>query len=262
MLILALFRAFGGIMKQSNKAILACLASAILGVIPMYPAQNQATGVVVDAEGASIGESSLSAGSSLYTGDVVNTDSNGHAQIRVRQSRFELIGESHGAFFPGADGAVAELRQGTIIVALNSPSEAFEIFASDVRIVPKSERPILAQITMNSSCDLQIKVQKGNLEATSGKETKTLEEGHAYDVIPEVSVKDSRNPAISPDISEYHRGHEHYACALAAKLGQKPPVAGLSHFKIIAGAVAAGILIPVLLHTGGGSPTPESPFMP
>ena len=248
-------------MKQTNKAFLACVASAVLGVMPTYPAQNQATGVVVDAEGASIGESSLSAGSSLYTGDVVNTDSNGHAQIRVRQSRFELIGESYGAFFPGANGAVAELRHGTIIVALNSPSEAFEIFASDVRIVPKTERPILAQITMNSSCDLQIKVQKGNLEATSGKETKTLEEGHAYDVIPEVSVKDSRNPAISPDLSEYHRGHEHAACALAAKLG-KPPAAGLSHFKIIAGAVAAGILIPILLHTGGGSPTPESPFMP
>lgn len=250
-------------MKQSNKAFLACLASAILGVMPIYPAQNQATGVVVEAEGATIGESNLSAGSSLYTGDVVNTDSNGHAQIRVRQSRFELVGESYGAFFPGVNGAVAELRHGTMIVALNNPSEAFEIFASDVRIVPKSaERPILAQITMNSSCDLQIKVQKGTLEATSGKETKTLEEGKAYDVIPEVSVNDHRNPAISPDLSEYHRGHEHHACALAAKLGQKPPIAGISHFKIIAGAVAAGILIPILLHTGGGSPSPESPFMP
>lgn len=215
----------------------------------------------MEADGARIGESNLSAGSSLYSGDVVNTESDGHAQIRVRQSRFELVGESYGAFFPGPNGAVAELRHGTIIVALTSPSEAFEIFASDVRIVPKSERPVLAQITMNSSCDLQIKVQKGNLEATSGKETKTLEEGHAYDVVPEVSVKDSRNPAISPDLSEYHRGHEHATCALAAKLG-KPPVAGLSHFKIIAGAVAAGILIPILLHTGGGSPTPESPFMP
>jgi hypothetical protein len=36
----------------------------------------------------------------------------------------------------------------------------------------------------------------------------------------------------------------------------------MTHFKIIAGAVAVGILIPVLLHTGGGSPSPESPFMP
>ncbi|HEY2352464.1 MAG TPA: hypothetical protein VGH83_08120 [Candidatus Acidoferrum sp.] len=231
-------------------------------VYSSYPAQNQATGVVVDASEAHVGESSLTAGSSLYTGDVVGTESNGHAQLRVRQSRFELIGESYGAFFPGATGAVAELRHGTMIVALNSTSESFEIFASDVRIVPKAERPILAQITMNSLCDLQIKVEHGSLEATSGKETKTLDEGHAYDVIPEVSVKDQRNPAISPEESGYHRGHEHTTCALAAKLGQKPANAGFSHFKILAGAVAVGILVPVLLHTTGGNPPPESPFTP
>ena len=72
---------------------------------PTYPAQNQAAGVVVDAEGAHIGEASLTAGASLYTGDVINTESDGHAQLRVRQSRFELIGESYVAFFPGSNGA-------------------------------------------------------------------------------------------------------------------------------------------------------------
>ena len=228
---------------------------------PMYPAQNQAVGVVLQADGAMVAGSSLSAGSSLYIGDVVNTDSDGHAQLRVRHSVFQMIGETYAAFFPGPTGAVVELRHGTVIVALNNPAEGFEIFASDVRIVPKDARPILAQITMNSSCDLQIKVQHGTLEATSGKETKTLEEAHDYDVIPEYSVNESRNPAISPDESGYHRGHEHKVCALAAKLG-KPPAAGLSHFKIIAAAVGAGILIPILLHTGGGGQPPESPFTP
>lgn len=249
-------------MNWISRAALAGTMAGSLAGTPMYPAQNQATGVVLEANGATVGGSSLSAGTSLYTGDVVTTDSDGHAQLRVLHSMFQMIGETYAAFFPGPTGAVAELRHGTLIVALNNPSEAFEIFASDVRIVPKSERPILAQITMNSSCDLQIKVQHGTLEATSGKETKTLEEAHAYDVIPEYSVNDSRNPAISPDESGYHRGHEHKVCALAAKL-TKPALAGSSHFKIIAAAVGAGILIPILLHTGGGSAQPpESPFLP
>jgi hypothetical protein len=242
----------------------AALAGTMVGTLAgssMYPAQNQAVGVVLEADGAMVAGSSLSAGSSLYIGDVVNTDSDGHAQLRVRHSVFQMIGETYAAFFPGPTGAVVELRHGTVIVALNNPAEGFEIFASDVRIVPKDARPILAQITMNSSCDLQIKVQHGTLEATSGKETKTLEEAHDYDVIPEYSVNESRNPAISPDESGYHRGHEHKVCALAAKLG-KPPAAGLSHFKIIAAAVGAGILIPILLHTGGGGQPPESPFTP
>lgn len=250
-------------MNWIHRAALAGTMAGTLAGAPMYPAQNQAAGVILEAEGALVGGADLSAGSSLYVGDVVSTVSDGHAQLRVRQSMFQMIGETHAAFFPGPTGAVVELHHGTLIVALNNAAEGFEIFASDVRIVPKAGRPILAQITMNSSCDLQIKIQHGTLEATSGKETKTLEEAHDYDVIPEYSVNESRNPAISPDESEYHRGHEHKVCALAAKLGPKAPAAGLSHFKIIAAAVGAGILIPVLLHTGGGGgQPPESPFTP
>src|ERR1700732_2087980 len=202
-----------------------CIATA-----PLYPAQNQVAGVVLDASSAHVGESRLTNGTSLYSGDIVTTESEGHAQLRILQTRFELIGQSDGAFFPGANGAVAELRHGTLGGGLNNSSESVGIFASDVRIVPKTERPVLAEIIMNATCDVQIKVMHGNLVASAGKETKTLEEGHAYDVIPEFSVNDSRNPAISPVASDYHRGHEHEKCALAAKSGQRPPgTAGSPH---------------------------------
>ena len=217
-----------------------------IGVTPLHSAQNDTAGVVLDARWAHVGGAELTNGTSLYSGDVVTTDSEGHAELRVRQTRFELIGESEGAFFPGANGAVAELRHGTLVVALNNPSESFEIFASDVRIVPKSERPVLAQITMNATCDVQIKVMHGNLEATTGKETRTLQEDHAYDVMPEFSVDDSRNPAISPDATTYHRGHVHGSCALAAKSGRPARIAGSSHFIELVGAGAAAVLIPVL----------------
>jgi hypothetical protein len=209
----------------------------------LYPGQIHTVGVVLDAESAHVGESRLTNGTSLYSGDLVTTESEGHAQLRISQTRFELIGQSDGAFFPGANGAVAELRHGTLVVALNNPSESFEIFASDVRIVPKNERPVLAQITMNGTCDLQIKVEHGNLEAMSGKETKTLEEGHAYDVIPEFSVNDSRNPAISPEASEYHGGHQHATCATAAKLGKHPRNAGLSHFIVTVSTATSVVTI-------------------
>jgi hypothetical protein len=235
--------------------------------IMMQAAQNTGvtvlTGVVVDAKDAQVGESSLTRGSTLYTGDVVSTSSDGHVQLRVRQTRFELIGKSSGAFFPGINGAVAELRYGTLIGALNSPSETFEIFASDVRIVPKSERPILAQIVIKAPCELQIGVQRGSLEATVGMETKTLNEGHSYAIIPEVSLKYSRAPAISPDEPEYHRSHEHTACALAAQSGRRPLPAGSSHFKTLVGAAAAAaVIIPIVFLSGGGEPPPESPFKP
>jgi hypothetical protein len=216
-----------------------CLATAP----SLYSGQNQAAGVVLDATLAHVGESRLTNGTSLYSGDVVTTESEGHAQLRIRQTRFELIGQSDGAFFPGANGAVAELRHGTMVVALNGPSESFEVLASDIRIVPKQDRPVIAEITLNSTCDVQIKVVHGNLEATTGKETKRLEEGHAYDVTPEFSVSDSRDPAISPDASEYHRGHQHKTCALAAKSRPKPLHAGSSHFVELVGTGAVAFTI-------------------
>ena len=115
---------------------------------------------------------------------------------------------------------VTELRQWNNGRRSEYSVESFEIFVSDVRIIPESRAArVLAEVTMNASCDFQIKVMHGHLQATAAKETETLDEGHPYDVIPEFYIGDSRNPAISPDAIRYHRGHQHSTCALAAKSG-------------------------------------------
>lgn len=163
---------------------------------PLYRAQNQTVGVVLDAESAHISGGLLTSGTSLYSADVVKTESQGQVQLRVRQTRLQLAGQSEATFFPGANGAVTELRQGTMVVALNTASESFEVFVSDVRIIPKIERPVLAEVTMKAPCDFQIKVMHGHLQATAAKETETLDEGHTYDVTPEFYIDDTRNPAI------------------------------------------------------------------
>ena len=75
---------------------------------------------------------------------------------------------------------------------------------------------------MKASCDFQIKVMHGHLQATAAKETETLDEGHTYDVTPEFYINDTRNPAISPDAPEYHPGHQHSTCGPAAKSGGQP----------------------------------------
>jgi hypothetical protein len=136
---------------------------------PLYRAQNPTVGVVLDAESAHVSNGLLTSGTSLYSADVVKTEPPGHVQLRVRQTRLQLAGQSEAAFFPGANGAVTELRQGTMIVALNTPSESFEILVSDVRIIPKNERPVLTEVTMKAPCNFQIKVMHGHLEATAAK---------------------------------------------------------------------------------------------
>ena len=225
-----------------------------LAAAPFYPGQNPLVGIVFDAESAHVSKAPLTSGPSLYSADLVRTESEGHVQLRVRQTRFQLAGQSEAAFFSGANGAVTELRHGTMVIGLNIPSESFELFVSDVRIIPKNERPVLAEVTINAPCDFRIKVMHGNLEATAGKETKTLETGHLYDVTPEFYVNDSHSPAISPGTSEYHRGHQHGTCALAAKSGGQPHFPKRSRFTELLVIAAIGVVTILALREAVESP--------
>jgi hypothetical protein len=209
------------------------------------------------SDGRRLGGAIISGAKSVYSADVVKTESQGHVQLRVRQTRLQLAGQSEAAFFPGANGAVTELRQGTMVVALNTASETFEVFVSDVRIVPKNDRPVLAEVTMKAPCDFQIKVLHGHLEATAAKETETLDQGHTYDVTPEFYINDTRNPAISPDASEYHSGHQHGTCGLAAKSGAQPRFPTKRRFAEVFVTAAVGVGTILILRE-----TLESPDRP
>jgi hypothetical protein len=121
-------------------------------------------------------------------------------------------------------------------------------------VIPKNERPVLAEVTINAPCDFRIKVMHGNLEATAGKETKTLEKGHFYDVTPEFYVNDSRSPAILPGTSEYHRGHQHGTCALAAKSGRQPHFPNRSRFSELLVIAAIGVVTILALPEAVESP--------
>jgi hypothetical protein len=248
-------------MRWIRRSALSWTLSALLPVMPLHsagvPAQAPAAGVVAEAERARVGNGPVTAGASVYGGDVISTESEGHAQVRIGKTQFQLQGDTQVALFSGANGAVAELRRGTLVVSHTSPTEGFEIYASDVRIVPTSDRPILGEVTLNSPCDVKITSEHGKLEATVGKEKKTIEDGHSYDVRPDFTVDDSRVPAISPDDSNYHRGHRHTTCAVAATHGAHAPVAAASsHFAI---GVGVGIGVITVIGIKKGLESPDRP---
>jgi hypothetical protein len=220
-----------------------CLVAAVattMFVVPTFPAQNQTAGVVLEAEHTLMENAQITAGASIFSGDVLNTDSEGHAQVRIGQTRFQLLPNTEAAFFSTERGPVAELRHGSLIVSDNAP-ESFRVYASDVLVVPTSDRPILGQITIESPCEVKITSEHGRLEAKVGRETKTIEEAHSYSVRPEYSVRDTRMPAVSPDDDAFHRGHIHANCAAPPQHhAMKRPIAP-SHFTMVVGG-AIGII--------------------
>jgi hypothetical protein len=232
-------------MRTFSKRISATIVAYSLVLLPAYSAQNQAVGAVLEAENAHIGSAAATAGSSLFRGDLVSTESEGRALVRIGETRFQVLGDSAATFYTGANGSIADLQHGSLMVSSTAAADNFEIYASDVRIVPGTQHPIYAQVTIVSPCELKITGQHGTLEVTSGNESKTIEENHSYRVVPEHSVSDSRDLTISPDDSEYHRHHSHKNCAAAYEhlRGKLPIAAANSHFLITTFAVVGAATV-------------------
>src|SRR5215475_12274803 len=99
-------------MNWFSRSLLSTALSSLLVTMPLHATGQgpDATGVVVEADRAHIGNGPVSAGATVYVGDVISTEQDGHAQVRVGQTRFQLQGDTEAAFFTGPNGAVAELR--------------------------------------------------------------------------------------------------------------------------------------------------------
>ena len=70
-------------MRTFSKRISATIVAYSLVLLPAYSAQNQAVGAVLEAENAHIGSATATAGSSLFRGDLVSTESDGRAFVQV-----------------------------------------------------------------------------------------------------------------------------------------------------------------------------------
>jgi hypothetical protein len=234
-------------MNALTKSYLAVLAALLLAFAPAQAAQNKSLGVILESQDARIGTSPTSAGASVYLGDILNTDANGHIRIRVGQTIYELLGDSSVAFYPGQSGTIAELRRGTILVSDNS-AENFQIYASDIRIVSDAPRPISGQVSLKNPCELEVSAQTGQMDVIASDQKRTVEHDHAYRVVPEHSV-DPHDATVSPEDPNYHQNHTHAGCAVAAaqNAGKAPLAAGHSYFVPIAvGVVAVISIIPIV----------------
>jgi len=240
-------------MSRITKFYLAAIVSVSFALTPIHAAQTKALGMILDSQGGHIGSANTSAGTSIYPGDILNTDADGTLTVRIGRTTYQLLGDTSVAFFPGASSPIAELRHGTINVSNNSASEGFEIFASDVRIVSDTTRPIQSQISLKSRCELMVSSQEGVVNVVAGSEKRSVDHDHAYRVMPEHSVDDSRD-AISPEDPNYHKNHSHVVCAAAlAQAGKAPVLAGSSHFTELA-LGTAGIITTVAIIKAYESP--------
>jgi hypothetical protein len=168
---------------RKMRAALALTVLAVVSATPVWtsPASPQ-LGIVVFAEHAHVGTTAASAGSTLYAGDKLTTESTGSIQVRGGAARLLL-----------ADGAVATLSSDEAPLAATltagtatfstSAARAFTLHFANAAIRANTDLPTVGQVSVVNSRELLVKSTRGSLAFGAGGETRVVAEGTAYRVI-------------------------------------------------------------------------------
>jgi hypothetical protein len=242
-------------MKRSKQFVFLCLFAFAVAAIPACAQQPSPAGAVTVAANATIGNAPLTEGATIFSGDPLKTGDNGRLQVQAGSVQFTLADNTSARIFRDENRILVELERGTILYNTKGANEDLRIFALDVRLVPHTNGPAQGQVHIVSRCDVDTTAVRGQIDITSGRESKTVEESKSYRVTSAVGVdyKDSWQPipADYPDYphdAAYHRSHGHVACA--ADIPRKTPVAGMgggAHIIELTGGIIAILTIPPII---------------
>ncbi|HTP68049.1 MAG TPA: hypothetical protein VMJ35_04030 [Dongiaceae bacterium] len=224
-------------------AVILSLIAAI-GFAPstvLAQAQNTALGVVMSSDGGSIGNSGVTEGATVYSGDYLRTGDSGSLVVRVGGLSLQLEGSSGAHIYAAPYGAVVELDHGAVRYTTPGTQQNLIIVASDVRVTPSVGLPDFGRVSIDDPCNLTVYSQKGTATAKAGSDSHLVEEGKAYRVraLNEVAYKDY----VSPDENDYHKHHGHRECPAPVDLvkGKPPVAAGQSRFLLVAVGLAGAV---------------------
>ncbi len=168
---------------QKLRAALALTLVAVVFAPPVwtFPASEQ-LGIVVFAEHARVGSAVASAGSTLYAGDKLTTESTGSIQVRAGAARFLLEGGAVATLSSDEAPLAATLTAGTATFS-TSAARAFTLHFANAAIRANTDLPTVGQVSVVNSRELLVKSTRGSLAFSAGGETRLVAEGTAYRVI-------------------------------------------------------------------------------
>ena len=242
-------------MRTLLRPMIACAFFAAIGTQSVIAQQQTQAGVATNARNATVGTTSVSSGSTIFSGDLLKTGEQGRLQVQSGTIQFMFEASSAARIFRTGNRVIVELERGTVHYSAQGASEKLTLFAQDIKFIPAMSDLAVGQISIVSQCEVTATAKRSTLEATSGRETRTIETNKTYRVLSEVGVDydDSWKP-VPPDYSDYsrdadyHRSHRHVACS-PDTWKQRTPHQPLKegHFKYVAAGGVAAVTIVVLI---------------
>jgi len=233
-------------MKFTSLVVLVFFLLAAACIAPVgTPAQSQtpALGIVVMADGGSIGSAGVTEGATVYSGDYLSTSDNGTLLVRFGPLSLQLEGSSAAHVYDAPYGAVVELNRGAVRYTTPGTQQNLIIVASDVRVTPALGMPDFGRVSLDNPCNVTVYSQRGTANALVGSESHLVEEGKAYRIraLNEVVYRQY----VSPDVSDYHSHHQHHECPAPVEMAKgKPPIAGgQSRFLLVSAVLIGGATV-------------------
>jgi uncharacterized protein YaiE (UPF0345 family) len=230
-------------MRYFSRVFTALALSCALSTAPVLPGTAPGYGMVISAERAHIGRAQASVGTTVFSGDTLDTEESGSLAVRTGAARLLLPASSRASWAADEAGAVATLKNGTALFStLNI--KAITLHASTATIRANADVSTTGSVTLVSPKLLTVSCVRGTLAISVEDDTKTIAEGQSYRVILDPD-SDAQGAASDDGTPEQKR----------------PKKAGKDKFLLIlffGGAAAALALVLALSR----HPQPESPVLP
>lgn len=145
-------------------------------------AATVAFGTVVSADRARVGSAVATVGTTVLSGDTLDTDKFGSIQVRAGAARLLLTSASQVTWANEEGGASATLKNGTAIFS-TANSKAFALHAGTALIRPSSDVATVGSVTILNPKELAVSCSHGALSISVEDDTKVVAEGTAYRVV-------------------------------------------------------------------------------
>jgi ferric-dicitrate binding protein FerR (iron transport regulator) len=171
------------LMRAFCKAALSIiLCSALVGAPTMASSANPAPaplGMVLQANKAQVGVDITGGGSTIYDGDLLQTQTGGTLRAQLGKSQMSLSQNTAAQVHGFPNGFSADLGGGTVVVS-SAEGQSFEVLADGTSIRPVGTQVTVAQITKVNANELLLNSTRGALQITMGDEVRTIEPGTSY----------------------------------------------------------------------------------
>ena len=167
-------------LRDLSRTILAVVLSFGLNA-SISIASTPGFGTVVSAQRAHVGRAAASVGTTIFSGDSLDTEQLGSMQVRAGAARLLLPESSRVTWVTEEGTPAATLKNGTAIFS-TANAKAFALHASIAVVRPNGDGPTVGSVSITNPKELTVSCSRGTLAISVDDETKLISEGTAYRV--------------------------------------------------------------------------------